>query len=57
MFDSMLIGARSVFKRVAEAPKMVHMEFEISGTMAVGCPDTVAARNEGNSCMICIIFV
>lgn len=57
MFDSMLIGARSVFKRVAEAPKMVHMEFEISGTMAVGCPDTAAVRNEGNGCMICIIFV
>lgn len=56
MFDSMLIGARSVFKCVTEEPKMVHMEFEISDTVAVSCPDTTAVRNEGNSYVICITF-
>lgn len=56
MFDSMLIGARSVFKCVTEEPKMVHMQFEISGTVAVSCPDTTAVRNEGNSYVICITF-
>lgn len=29
---------------------MVHMEFEISDTMAVNCPDTAAVKNDDHSC-------
>lgn len=29
---------------------MVHMEYEISDTMAVSCPDTAVVKNDDDSC-------